>query len=123
MAPDLPNRLFVYGTLMPGQPRWPVLRPFATGWTRATARGRVWDTRSGFPAARFDDAGAAIPGFLVAIAPDRLREAVAVLDRVEGEGVLYRRVEVATSGGPAISYEWLGSIEGLALLAHGWPSD
>jgi gamma-glutamylcyclotransferase (GGCT)/AIG2-like uncharacterized protein YtfP len=113
-------RVFVYGTLMPGESRWPALEPFATGWGPATARGHLWDTGHGYPAVRFDDDGAAIAGFLVTIDAERLPDAIAVLDRVEGEGALYRRVEVATSAGLATSYEWLGSTEGLVPLAYGW---
>lgn len=121
---DRPPAVFVYGTLMPGQPRWPLMEPFSVSHRPATARGHLWDTGLGYPAARFDDGGADVvdvPGILVAIAPDRLARALAALDRVEGEGVLYRRVEVATTGGPAITYEWLGPTDGLLPLAAGWP--
>lgn len=115
------NRVFVYGTLMPGESRWPALEPFALAWEPATARGALWDTGHGYPAVCFDDDGAAIPGFLVTLDAERLPDAIAVLDRIEGEGALYRRVEVATSAGPATSYEWLGSTDGLVSLADGWP--
>ena len=116
-----PNRVFVYGTLMPGEPRWPALETFATAWRPATARGRLWYTARGYPAVRFDEGDSAIPGFLVTIDPERLAEAIAVLDRIEGEGVLYRRLVVTTSAGPAMSYEWLGTTAGLRLLTGGWP--
>ena len=122
MADRIPA-VFVYGTLMPGQPRWPLMEPFSVSHRPATARGHLWDTGLGYPAARFGDAGADVvdvPGILVEIVPDRLPRALALLDRVEGEGVLYRRVVVATTGGPAVTYEWLGSIEGFLPLA-GWP--
>ena len=119
--PGIATRVFVYGTLMPGEPRWPALQPFASGWEPATARGHLWDTGSGYPAVRFDPDGADVPGFLVALDPGGAAEAIAVLDRIEGEGALYRRVRVATSGGPAVAYEWLGSTEGLVPLASGWP--
>ncbi len=111
---------FVYGTLMPGEPRWPALRPYATSWGRATAMGRLWDTGRGYPAVRFDEGAEAIPGIVVTLAPDLAADAVAILDRIEGEGVLYRRVDVVTSAGPAMSYEWLGATDGLAPLAKGW---
>ncbi len=113
------TRVFVYGTLMPGQPRWPALAPYATAWTAATAPGRLWDTGRGYPAARFDATGDPVPGFLVDLDPALVPDAVTLLDHIEGEGVLYRRVEVLTSGGPALSYDWLGSTRGLTPLA-GW---
>ncbi len=117
------SRVFVYGTLMPGELRWPALRPFAVGWEPATACGRLWDTAMGYPAARFGPEGGdgLIPGFLVTLDESRLSGAIYTLDRIEGEGVLYRRVTVATSGGDAISYEWLGSVDHLAPLPEGWP--
>jgi gamma-glutamylcyclotransferase (GGCT)/AIG2-like uncharacterized protein YtfP len=113
--------LFVYGTRMPGDLRWPALRPYAVATEPATAPGRVWDTGRGYPAARFDDGSAEVRGVVVTVAPARMAEAVAALDRIEAEGVLYRRVSVVTSAGPALSYEWLGSTEGMRALPIGWP--
>jgi gamma-glutamylcyclotransferase (GGCT)/AIG2-like uncharacterized protein YtfP len=113
--------VFVYGSLMPGESRWPALEPFAAGWEPATAPGRLWDTGRGYPAIRFDDAvGGAVPGFLVLVDDERFADAIAVLDAVEAEGSLYRRVEVDTSGGRAVSYEWLGPTDGLTPLPEGW---
>ncbi len=114
--------VFVYGTLLPGEARWPVLDPHALSTTPATAKGRLWDTGAGYPAACFDDTGDDIPGRLVAIAPDRMARVIAMLDRIEGEGVLFRRVEVLTSAGRAVSYEWMGRTEGLSRLPDGWSS-
>ncbi len=116
-----PPRFFVYGTLMPGEPRWPALAPFAVACDEATASGRIWDTGHGYPAVRFDLGGAAVPGVLVALDPNRLAVAIDVLDGIEEEGILYRRLEVSTSGGPAWGYEWLGPTAGLTLLPDGWP--
>src|SRR4051794_31738418 len=99
------DRFFVYGTLKPDEPLWPVLAPFALAWEPAVAEGRLFDTGRGYPAVRFDAAGA-VPGILVVVDPSRAREAVDVLDEVEGEGRLYRRVIVSTSGGEAFAYEW-----------------
>jgi gamma-glutamylcyclotransferase (GGCT)/AIG2-like uncharacterized protein YtfP len=104
---------------MPGQPRWPHLRPFAVAWHPATAPGRLWDTGRGYPAARFDGNGR-MPGVLVTLDEERAEAAIRLLDEIEGEGTLYRRVEVATSGGRAVSYEWLGPTDGLRPLPAGW---
>ncbi len=106
---------------MPGQPRWAVLEPYAARCEPATARGRLWDTGRGYPAVRFDADGDPVPGILVALNPELAAEAVATLDRVEQVGALFERVEVATTAGPAIAYEWLGPITGLEPLAGGWP--
>ncbi len=107
---------------MPGQCRWPALEPYATGWAPATAAGRLWDTGFGYPAVRFDHGGEPVPGVLVTLAPEGAPDAIARLDAIEAEGVLYRRVDVETSGGPAVSYEWIGPTDGLAPLTSGWPS-
>jgi gamma-glutamylcyclotransferase (GGCT)/AIG2-like uncharacterized protein YtfP len=114
-------RLFVYGTLMPGDVLWPELEPYARSWERVTVRGRLWDTGNGYPGVHFDEAGDAVPGVLVVLHGDRAAEAVDLLDRIEDEGRLYRRVEVETSGGRAWAYEWLGGAEGLRFLPEGWP--
>ena len=119
---DAPARLFVYGTLMPDQPLWPVLEPYAVAWVQVYVPGEIWDTGLGFPAVRFDPSAPGVPGVVVAIAPGRVAEALAVLDRVEDEGRLYRRTVVETPAGPAYAYEWLGPTEGLRRLAGGWPT-
>jgi gamma-glutamylcyclotransferase (GGCT)/AIG2-like uncharacterized protein YtfP len=94
----------------------PVRRVLAAG----RAGGRIWDTGHGYPAVRFDPAGEAVPGVLVTLDATRAAEAVEVLDEIEEEGRLYRRVEVATSAGPAFAYEWLGPTDGLRVLPDGW---
>ncbi len=113
--------LFVYGTLMPGQIRWSVLEPHALSTEAAYAKGSVWDTGFGYPAARFAETGGEIAGVLVTVAPERAKALLDVLDGIEGEGVLFRRVEILTSRGSAVAYEWLGRTEGLLPLANGWP--
>lgn len=115
------DRLFVYGTLMPGDVLWPELAPYALSWRAATSRGRIWDTGQGYPAVRFDGTGDAVPGVVVVLDPERAAEAVATLDQIEEEGRLYRRVEVATSAGAVLAYEWLGPVDGLPRLPAGWP--
>lgn len=121
------GRLFVYGTLMPGESRWPALRPYVGCWRVGTAQGRMWDTGRGYPAVRFDRpgqpaAGGNVPGVVADLLSGCVAEAVERLDRIEDEGVLYRRVEVTTSHGPAMAYEWLGGTDGMARLATGWPT-
>jgi gamma-glutamylcyclotransferase (GGCT)/AIG2-like uncharacterized protein YtfP len=114
-------RVFVYGTLMPGHPRWRHLSPYAVSWQPATAAGRLWDTGRGYPAATFDDVEGEIPGVAVLLAADAAEAAMRLLDGIEGEGSLYRRVEIATSHGKALSYEWLGATDGFRPLPDGWP--
>lgn len=118
---DPGNRIFVYGTLRPGEPRWPLVEDAVVRTEPAEVRGTLWDTGKGYPAAVFGTKGS-VPGDVVWIDPERWRGVIDWLDRIEGEGTLYRRVVVDTSAGTAVSYEWLGETEGLTPLPHGWPA-
>ena len=105
---------------MPGESRWSVLKVFAESWEPASASGSLWDTGQGYPAAIFADGDEYIPGFVVTICENLWPKAVRRLDQVEGEGVLYRRVELTTSKGKAISYEWIRSTSDLRRIRDGW---
>lgn len=80
----------------------------------------MYDTGEGYPAVVFENDGGLVPGFVVELVASREDEAVAVLDRIEGEGTLYRRVKVTTSEGAAQSYEWIGPVDSLTPLPAGW---
>ena len=110
--------LFVYGTLLPGESRWPLLAPFAAEVVEANATGRLFDTGRGYPAARFVDGPAWIAGAWVRVGDEPWESVLEMLDGVEG--TLYRRVEVLTTAGPAVSYEWLGDTTSLRELPAGW---
>lgn len=83
----------MYGTLMPGRLRWPLLAPpVSTRHRPAAVAGRMWDTGNGWPAARFtgpdggrlDPGSGIVPGWLVEIDPAVLAETLAALDAAEG---------------------------------------
>ena len=79
------NRVFVYGSLMPGHLRWPVLEPHATVRLEAWVPGRLYDTGQGWPAAVFDEATTeAIVGWVVELQVDRTADVLAELDAIEG---------------------------------------
>ena len=120
-----PKHLFVYGTLMVGHCRWPILEPFVQGGDRGVmpseVRGRLYDTGLDYPAARFDLAGV-IHGEAFELRPGRAGEALRVIDQVEGgvEGD-YHRVDVRTSTGlPVWTYQFGGSTDGLLDLDGRW---
>jgi gamma-glutamylcyclotransferase (GGCT)/AIG2-like uncharacterized protein YtfP len=112
--------IFVYGTLLPGESRWPILAPYIAEVVEATATGRLFDTGRGYPGACFEHGSSTIPGAWMRVADGQWDPVLEVLDGVESEGVLYRRVEVTTTAGPAVSYEWLGDTSALRELPAGW---
>jgi gamma-glutamylcyclotransferase (GGCT)/AIG2-like uncharacterized protein YtfP len=115
-----PRQVFVYGTLMPDEQRWSAISRYATSWDEATAVGTLWDTADGYPAATFDNGGGDIVGVVVSIRAEWWDDVVRRLDEIEGEGRLYRRIEVETSRGRATTYEWLGPTDGFRTLPQGW---
>jgi gamma-glutamylcyclotransferase (GGCT)/AIG2-like uncharacterized protein YtfP len=120
-------KLFVYGTLAPGQDAWSVLEPWATGEGVPDAvLGRLYDTGRGYPAATFSsdgdspggDAGGLVHGVVVALAPGRARAALAALDRYEGDE--YERVTVRTRAGIDVAtYAWIAPLTGCRRLDTG----
>ncbi len=100
--------LFAYGTLLPGDERWPMLASFVVdeGWPDRVP-GQLFDTGLGYPAARFDTrspapsrSSAMILGRTFALLQTSLDQALAVLDEEEEtvEGY-YHRIVVTTEGG------------------------
>jgi gamma-glutamylcyclotransferase (GGCT)/AIG2-like uncharacterized protein YtfP len=118
--PDRITALFVYGTLRPGDVRWPFLEPFAADeGVDDTTDGRVYDTGLGYPAAIFGGPDT-IVGRTYRLRPDRIDEALEVLDEEEGTVAgLYRRVTVTTGlGTTAWAYAYGDGLE-LALIDSG----
>ena len=114
-----PTAVFVYGTLLPGEERWPLLEPFAVGTREATVAGQLYDTGRGYPCALFDRPGF-IPGALIDVDATRLDDVLALLDEVEAvsEG-LYARVIVTTDANePAWSYAWDDDLDGLVPIVR-----
>jgi gamma-glutamylcyclotransferase (GGCT)/AIG2-like uncharacterized protein YtfP len=116
--------LFVYGTLRPGQPRWPHLAPYVIDeGADDIVTGQLYDTLHGYPAARFDRPGS-IHGLRYALRTDRLAECLELLDEVEAVVLdLFRRVAVRTSSGiEAWAYEYCGASEFPAIVSGDWLS-
>ena len=76
--------VFVYGTLKPGQARWPLLAPFVTGAPiDGMVMGQLRDGGHGYPALNaVDDAKA--PGVLCTCRSDEMASLLSLLDDVEG---------------------------------------
>jgi gamma-glutamylcyclotransferase (GGCT)/AIG2-like uncharacterized protein YtfP len=110
-----PDRLFVYGTLRPGDVAWELLRPHVVGAPVATsALGALYDTGRGYPAVR---AGAdTVPGWVVTLRSPG--EALVTLDAYEGDE--YARVRVVTADGLLCwTYLWTASMDGLRPITGG----
>lgn len=101
-GPDDPTVLFVYGTLMPGDVRWPILERFVVDdGTPDRVRGHLYDTGLDYPAAIFDESvDSSVLGRRYRLDAARLEEALEVLD-IEEDTVagLYRRIAVTTGSG------------------------
>ncbi|MGI9600615.1 MAG: gamma-glutamylcyclotransferase family protein [Acidimicrobiales bacterium] len=119
MNDDL-DAVFIYGTLLPGQQRWPILRPFVVEQRSASVPGALYDTGYGYPAAVFSEPGR-IEGHHVTLDPRRLNEALAALDEAEAvDHGLYVRVVVESDHGPAWSYEYRGGIDRVVRIGSRW---
>ena len=86
------RKLFVYGTLAPGQPNEHRLTAVGGTWEPATVRGhlraRGWGAAMGYPGLVLDKAGEEIEGFI--FSSDHLDKHWADLDTFEGAE--YKRV-------------------------------
>lgn len=116
-----PIAVFVYGTLMPGRLRWPLIEPHVSGHRPAEVTGTLLDTGYGYPALVLEGTGA-VQGVALDLRPGSADAALELLDGIEGSA--YRRVVVASvQGDPLQTYEWVGSTEGFVPLPSGrWTS-
>jgi gamma-glutamylcyclotransferase (GGCT)/AIG2-like uncharacterized protein YtfP len=84
-------------------------------------RGRLYD--ADVPAACFNEDGQ-IEGFVFWLDERTLDEALRVLDELEDEGDVYRRIviDVETTDGliPAFAYEYLGPVDGRREVGSVW---
>jgi len=124
VSADAISHLFVYGTLQPGDVRWPFLASYvADDGAPDTVDGRVYDTGRGYPAACFDETGT-ILGRTYHLRADRLDEALAVIDEEESsvEG-RYVRVAVTTAAGTrAWAYEYGSGLDLTPIEGNDWSS-
>lgn len=118
--------LFVYGTLRPGDVRWPILAPYVVdeGWPD-TVDGRLYDTGLGYPAALFGDrvaSGRTIVGRTHRLLDVSYDDCLRVIDDVEGTVVgLYSRVVVHTSRGvDAFAYEYGTGLDLTEIVSGDW---
>lgn len=116
--------LFVYGTLLPGDVRWPILEPFAADEGVSDAvHGELFDTGLEYPAAIFDSTSPQLVyGRRYELHRGSLDEALRRLD-IEEDVVLglYRRVGVTTEAGIAAwAYQYGEGLDLTPIPSGNW---
>jgi gamma-glutamylcyclotransferase (GGCT)/AIG2-like uncharacterized protein YtfP len=120
---DPEHLLFVYGTLLPGEERWPILEPFVVGpGAPDSVAGTLYDTGEGYPAASFESGDRRVVGRVFRLDGGRLAEALEVLDEVEDAVLgLYRRVRVVTDAGlEAWTYQYGTGLQLTPIAGGDW---
>lgn len=97
-------KLFVYGTLAPGEPNEHILAHITGRWTKGVVRGKRfdsgWGAAMGYPGIILDPEGDLVPGML--FSSSELDAHWPAIDDFEGEG--YQRVitEVMLENGESV---------------------
>lgn len=108
------QRLFVYGTLMPGEINAGFLDPLMGCWRRGRVRGALsqqgWGAKQGFPALVSGDASTQVPGFV--LEAEGLSNFWEQLDSFEGEEYERRLATVELDDGRLVSaYAYYGQVD------------
>jgi gamma-glutamylcyclotransferase (GGCT)/AIG2-like uncharacterized protein YtfP len=112
--------LFVYGTLMPGRLRWPLIADDVVRQRPSAVPGTLYDTGLGYPAFVVGD-DHRVPGWLLGLS-ERASTVFEQLDVVEGPH--YRRTDVTTVDGVrALTYAFIGDPAGCSVLDGPWDRD
>lgn len=98
------QRLFVYGTLVPGGPNHHLLEGLGGCWAAGSVRGRLyplgWGATMGYPAIVLDPKAEPVPGHVLT-SPD-LERHWRRLDEFEGEGYERVRADVELADGTVV---------------------
>jgi len=116
------TNLFVYGTLRPGDVRWPFLEPWVVDdGLDDSVPGRLFDTGLEYPAAVFG-AGGSVLGRTYELRADVIEHALRTIDEEEGTVLgRYRRVEVRTTRGLAAwAYEYGSGLDLRPIPSGDW---
>jgi gamma-glutamylcyclotransferase (GGCT)/AIG2-like uncharacterized protein YtfP len=124
--PDLPRRLFVYGSLRAGEENAMarLLHRQSTYLGEGTIRARLYVWGGYGAAVASGDPDDAVHGDVFELDPASAGETMAALDAYEGDDYALREVEVALgeTNVRAHAYLFAASVAGLPWMAHGrWP--
>ena len=114
--------LFVYGTLRPGDVRWPFLEPWVIdAGVDDGVSGRLFDTGLDYPAAIFGPGGTVI-GRTYELHVATIHQALRIIDEEEATVLgRYRRVEVTTTRGTrAWAYEYGSGLDLVPIPSGDW---
>jgi gamma-glutamylcyclotransferase (GGCT)/AIG2-like uncharacterized protein YtfP len=108
------TKVFIYGTLAPGQHRWTTLEPYCDNHTADAINGELYDTGYGWPAAVITTFSYPhIPGYTVTLKPETVDIVLPILDDIEGHPYLFERIPTQTINGVAAwVYHWTHSTAG-----------
>jgi len=116
------THLFVYGTLRPGDVRWPFLEPLVVdAGIDDSVDGTLYDTGLGYPAALFGD-GNVVMGRTYILNELLLDEALDLLDVEEGsvDGLYHRMRLVTHRGVRAWAYSYGGGLILTPIVSGDW---
>jgi gamma-glutamylcyclotransferase (GGCT)/AIG2-like uncharacterized protein YtfP len=109
---------FVYGTTMPDHLRYPLIEEYIAAFVPDRVTGRLYDTGTGYPAAKFGGGQSMIEGYRLEIRDGREVEARRAFTALETG--LFDPVTIRTESGVTVTaYEWIGSVDGMELIEEG----
>ncbi len=125
--------IFIYGTLLPGEPNHPLLNGAVVAWQPARLPGaRLYDL--GYFPMLVDAPGGEARGLLIRLRTEQYDRLLALLDRVEGIGEATwgrplfqrrQRVVITTGGRDVVAWTYLGwppYVAGLEPIDSDWKS-
>lgn len=110
------DKLFVYGSTMPGQSRYDYIKHYVASSTPDSVEGLLYDSGQDYPLAKFGP-GEPIPGYVLTIHEDSAQEFFTSMTQMESG--LFSLVEVRTRSGERVrAYEWIGATDGLNRISR-----
>lgn len=108
------DKLFVYGSTMPGQSRYGYIEHYVESSTPDAVEGLLYDSGQDYPLAKFGP-GEPIPGYVLTIHEDSVEQFFTSMTQMESG--LFALVEVRTRSGERVrAYEWIGATDGLVRI-------